>query len=200
MAPLVADPADGGAAEAAEDHQLGIDIVDGLCDAGAVKFVVLRAAGIKPEIIDVAVIEQQLPHLTDDEIVILFGHIGGVELGAGIVKTDLDAVAAAGIHIFAHNVTFTVLPGGGLDGMVGVGRGPEGKAVVVLGGQDGVFCAGGLGCTDPLVAVKLGGVEGIGGHGEHIPVAVFLIEGADAEMEEHSDLILQKLELTGGGL
>ena len=160
----------------------------------------LRAAVIEPDLVDRAVAGEKLVKLADDKVVVLrVAHLLGAKLRAGIVKPRLDAELAAGVDKFPHDVARSAPPRRALDRELRILRRPQSEAVVVLRGQNGVFRAGVADGADPLAAVERGRVEALRSHRQHIPVAVFLVKGADAEMKENPQLRIEKGELRLGG-
>ncbi len=82
---------------------------------------------------------------------------GGPVLGLRVVEAELDALLAA---LFGELLERIALEGSGGDDVEGVDLGVEhGEAVVVLGGDDDVLHAGGLGEGDDVVRAEAGGIE-----------------------------------------
>ena len=78
--------------------------------------------------------------------------------------------------------------------MLGVGRRPEAKAVVMFAGQDQFFHAGVARRANDLLCVKIGRVENLFAF---IPIAPFLAgECVDGEMQEAAKFSLLPRELS----
>jgi hypothetical protein len=202
-AAFVADPAHGRAA-VAEDHGVGLEAVAGLEEGGPVVLLALAvrafaAGAVEPDFAEFAVLGEQLVELGQVEGVVGGGvAVGGlVAIPRAEVEPGREVVAAAGVHEFADDVALALLPGRGLDGVVGEGARPEAEAVVVLGGEHHGLRARRPGGGGPLVGVEGGGVED--GRGR-LAVAPFAVgEGVRAEMDEDREGAILPGELGGGG-
>jgi len=123
--------------------------------------------------------------------------IGVVTIPGGEVDAELEALSAAGVGEFAHDIAVAFAPGAGLDGMGGVGAGPEAESVVVFGGEDETGHAGHFGGAGDLVGVEVGGVEN---RGAFVAVAPFTVgEGIHREVNEAVEFHGMPGELPGGG-
>lgn len=73
-----------------------------------------------------------------------------------IIKAYAQAFGTEGVHIFSDQVTARRCMDGAI---VGVGRIEEAKALMMFGGQDGVFHAGFFGHTSPASRVIVYRIE-----------------------------------------
>lgn len=102
------------------------------------------------------------------------------------INPKLNTGDRGGVGQFSDDIAGAVLPGAGLDGVIGVERRPEAEAVVVLGGENDAGNSGGFGDGDPV-----GGVEGGGSEDRRVNVAgspLGIGEGVGAEVEEEGDV------------
>ena len=112
--------------------------------------------------------------------------IGDTHLSLSCEDPCLHAEFAAGIGEFADDVPFSVLIGGVFDRVFGVFTGPQAKAVVVFGGEDGDLKTCVLELLDPLSAIQFGGIEAGGGIGAAPPFPI--AEGIHAEVQKGGKL------------
>ena len=108
--------------------------------------------------------------------------LGVVAVPGREVDAEAQPVTAAGVGELTHQVALSIAPRRALHAVVGIGRGPEAEAVVVLGRQHDPLHAGRLERADPLVAVQSRGVEGRGGRIAVAPLHV--VEGVESVVDE----------------
>src|SRR5205085_11683079 len=109
------------------------------------------------------------------------------------IEAGIESLRPTRIDELTHDVTLAVAPGAVRDGLVGRLRGPETKAIVVLGGEDEGSKACRARAPRPLPRVELRGGEDGRIFAAGPPLAVG--EGVDAEMQEHRELVTLPLEL-----
>ena len=212
VAVLVAHPAATGTAVGEND---GVGLQAFYCGMGAGKVVVgaavylagllgtavpaVAAVGtVEPHLEDVAILAQKLFQLGMEILHVEGGAVEGLVAVPGReVEAELEAVLTAGGGQFAHDVALAVLVGGVADAVVGVFRGPQAETVVVLGGEDDAFHAGGLHRGGPLTGVQPGGGETAQWCIAVAPLAV--AEGVGAEVYEGVSFHLLPRHLLGGG-
>ena|GEM_PF-4174857 len=143
---------------------------------------------------DFAVVCEEFGELVFDELD-FFGR--DIEV-ADVVAEIEDAVVEAGldVEVVARFDEF----GDDIDGAVidfGFG-GPDGEAVVMLGGEAGILHVGALGGGKPLIGIEGGGVECARCTGGVAPFAV--LECGHVEVEEHAEAEVEEflLELEEG--
>ena len=159
---------------------------------------ILRAAAIEPEIVDLSVIRQKLAYLIYEVIVIsrrLVELHGSAPLRRGIIQTDLHVVLTARLHELRDDVALSVLPRGLRYRIVGILTRPVREAVVMLADENRVIRARLLYRPYPLLAVKPHRVERRRRHRLSVPVAVTREKRTDTEMEEHAELPVEELGL-----
>ena len=120
-----------------------------------------------------------------------------VTLLVAIPRREVDPEADAGVPggggEFADDVPLAAPPSAGTHGIIGVLRGPQAEAVVVLGRDDHAREAAFFGDSYPLSGAEVCGVEDGGVHVAGTPLRV--VEGVDAEVEEECHVAELPLEL-----
>ncbi len=115
---------------------------------------------VKPDLIDFPIIGQQfgqlISHVSD-----VFGLsvVRMIAIPRGIIDPDFQSIFPAGIHKLPDQITISVPPWAVFHRMLGVGRWPKYKPVVVLGSDDESFHPGFFGDTGPLPGIKLSWVK-----------------------------------------
>ena len=213
LAGLVADPAQVGAAEVAEEHGLRLPavargddlrprvvglLVDGALLAGPAVESVAAVGAVEPDLRERPVLREELLELA--QIVVAVGGrpvVGAVAVPGRKVEPGLDALGGAGIDELAHDVAPAAAPRRVADAVLRPLRRPEAEAVVVLGGEDEARHAALAGDARPLAAVERGGREDRG-----ILVAVAPLEAGERvgrEVDEAVERLLVPGELARAG-
>ena len=172
---------------------------------------------IEPHDVDLSVVFTKLAHLAVHVVqivveivlralegfVVAFGmlavavvrEIGMVPIDDGIIEADLEPFGAEGVDVFAHEVAMRGRVGRLVIGQLGI---EQAEAVVVLGGEHGVFHAGLFGELRPLFRVVIHGIKFveiglIGFHGDTLLAAhpfAARRNGVQPPMDEHAETIL----------
>ena len=178
-----------------------------------------RIGKIEPQHVDLAIVGEQLAHLVAHVfgvhahvavLALLVGvgivaagmvHIDGdlreVPVEQRIVKTDVQALGAEGVNIFAHQVAARGRVGALIIGILGV---PHAEAFVVLGGEHGVFHARGLGLARPFARVEQVGIEilevfvvlFLGNLLAHLDPFVAGRHGIQPPVDEHAEAVVRE--------
>src|SRR5690606_32677263 len=155
----------------------------------------LGACPIKPELDQGSVVGAKLLELPGVKLAVRFGIAvtRGVAVPRRAVKPGQDPFLPAGVDKLADHIAFPVPPRRALDG---VGRrlgGPEAKAVVVLGGEDGIPHARLFSNPRPLTAIESRGVKQCGIFGPVTPLPAG--KRNDAKMDKEAKLEVLPAEL-----
>src|SRR5262252_5151295 len=99
---------------------------------------------------------------------------------------------------FPDDVALAAFPWTALHAVVGLLRGPQAKAVVMLGNHYDVFRAGGLNRAHPLLRIELGGVENFRVSGAVAPLEV--LKSVRTKMDDGPDFEILPFDLLRGRL
>src|ERR1700679_1315002 len=75
------------------------------------------------------------------------------------IDAELQAVFTRGAGNLAHHIAMAIQPGARFDAVTCLLGGPEAKAIVMLGDQHNVLCAGVANRLHPLIGIKMCRVE-----------------------------------------
>ena len=80
---------------------------------------ILTAAAVKPEVVDLSLVCKKLADLIDVVVVVLLVvHLNAAELRGGVVEADVHIVLAAGINKLTYKVALAVAPRGRSNGII----------------------------------------------------------------------------------
>src|SRR5690606_662667 len=123
-----------------QDHRVGLKPPHGADDPDPVVGVSFGTCSVKPELDQGAVVGAKLLELPGVKLAVRLGIAvtGGVAVPRRAVKTGQDPFLSTGVDKLADHIAFPVPPRRALDGVGRRLRRPKAKAVVVLGGEDGI--------------------------------------------------------------